>query len=88
VQKGLEPMSFTINIFSIKVNNVENASALNVGQNLLNDWKNNAKFNQGYGQLIGDGNTQRRMKSRVDDPDMIDSASRDTSVNQLPSLMR
>lgn len=81
-------MSFTINIISIKINNVENASALNVGQNLLNDWKNNAKYNQGYGQIIGDGNRQRNVKSRVDDPDLMDMPTRETSVTQLPSLMR
>lgn len=81
-------MAFTINIFSIKVNNVENASALNVGQNLLNDWKNNSKYNQGYGQLIGDFNKQKDVKSRVDDPDMIDAPVRDMSVTQLPSLVR
>lgn len=84
----METMAFTINIFNIKVNNVENASALNVGQNLLNDWKNNSKYNQGYGQLIGDNNEQKRLKSRVDDPDMIDAPTRDTSVTQLPSLLR
>ena len=81
-------MSFTINIFSIKVNNVENASALNVGQNLLNDWKNHAKYNQGFGQLIGDANKTSKLRSRVDDPDMLDAPTRDTAVTQLPSLMR
>jgi hypothetical protein len=81
-------MSFTINIFSIKVNNVENASALNVGQNLLNDWKNHAKYNQGFGNVMGDANKQRSLKSRVDDPDLFDAPIRDTSVTQLPSLLR
>ncbi|MBL0388278.1 spore germination protein [Tumebacillus sp. ITR2] len=81
-------MAFTINIISIKVNNVENASALNVGQNLLHDWKNNAKFNQGYGQIIGDSNRQRNVKTRVDDPDVMDLPSRDVSITQLPSLQR
>jgi hypothetical protein len=81
-------MAFTINIFSIKVNNVENASALNVGQNLLNDWKNNSKYNQGYGQLIGDGNMQKRVRSKVDDPDLIDAPNKDTSITQLPALAR
>lgn len=81
-------MAFTINIFSIKVNNVENASALNVGQNLLNDWKNHAKYNQGFGNVMGDANKQRSLKSRVDDPDLFDAPIRDTSVTQLPSLLR
>ncbi|TCP53381.1 spore germination protein GerPA/GerPF [Tumebacillus sp. BK434] len=80
-------MAFTINIFCIKVNNVENASALNVGQNLLNDWKNNSKYNQGFGNLNGDENVQKRLRSRVDDPDFIDAPVRDTSVTQLPSLL-
>ncbi|KEO83887.1 spore germination protein [Tumebacillus flagellatus] len=81
-------MAFTINIFSIKVNNVENASALNVGQNLLHDWKNNAKYNQGYGQIIGDFNRQRNVKARVDDQDMMDAPSREISITQLPSMLR
>ncbi|MGB8954677.1 MAG: spore germination protein [Tumebacillaceae bacterium] len=81
-------MSFTINIMYIKVNNVENASALNVGQNLLNDWKNNSKYNQGYGQLIGDANVQKRLRNKVDDRDKLDAPSRDTSITQLPSLIR
>ncbi|WP_109690454.1 hypothetical protein [Tumebacillus permanentifrigoris] len=70
------------------VSYVENASALNVGQNLLNDWKNHAKYNQGFGQVIGDANKQKAMKTRVDDPDMFDAPIRDTSVTQLPSLLR
>ena len=81
-------MSFTINIMSIKVYNVENASALNVGQNLLNDWKNNSKSNQGYGTVIGDRNQHKRLKSKIDDRDKIDAPSRDTSITQLPSLIR
>lgn len=81
-------MPFTINIFQLKVNNVENASALNVGQNLLNDWKNNSKYNQGYGQIMGDFNRQKGIKARLDDSDMIDSPTRDTSITQLPSLLR
>jgi hypothetical protein len=81
-------MSFTINIMQLKVNNVENASALNVGQNLLNDWKNNSKHNMGYGQLIGDNNSQKEFKARVDDRDMIDSPTRDTSITHRPSLLR
>ena len=84
----MSDMAFTINIFCIKVNNVENASALNVGQNLLNDWKNHAKFNQGFGQVIGDANKTSKVRNRVDDPDMIDSGARDTSVTQLPSMVR
>lgn len=81
-------MGFTINIFQVKVNNVENASALNVGQNLLNDWKNNSKYNQGYGQLIGDSNRQKSLRAKVDDADMVDAPSRDMTVTQLPSLLR
>ena len=41
-----------ININIIKVNSFENASAINVGQNLLAEWHNSDKKNQGlkYGR--------------------------------------
>ncbi|ASS76038.1 hypothetical protein CIG75_14430 [Tumebacillus algifaecis] len=81
-------MSFTINIFNIKVHNIENASAMNVGQNLLSDFKNNSKHNMGYGQLIGDGNTQKELRAKLDDRDKIDAPSRDTTITKLPSLLR
>lgn len=62
-----------INIFMLKINSFENASAVNVGQNLLADWQNSDKKNQGYGQNFGDASGFMGTKSHVDDRDQIDS---------------
>ncbi|WP_042463207.1 hypothetical protein [Neobacillus dielmonensis] len=64
-----------ININIIKVNSFENASAINVGQNLLAEWHNSDKKNQGFGQNMGDGSHFLGTRSCVDDRDQIDSAS-------------
>ncbi|MBW5444936.1 hypothetical protein GE107_02505 [Cohnella sp. CFH 77786] len=69
------PPCFIINIQTIKVNSFENASAINVGQNLLAEWHNSDKKNMGLGQNMGDGSAFFGTKSLVDDRDQIDSAS-------------
>ncbi|WP_421803861.1 hypothetical protein [Halobacillus salinus] len=65
--------SIVINIFNFKINSFENASAVNVGQNVLADWHNSDKKNQGFGQSFGDGSAFMETKSQVDDRDLIDS---------------
>lgn len=62
-----------INIFMIKINSFENASAVNIGQNLLAEWHNSDKKNQGYGQNFGDGSEYISPRSFVDDRDQFDS---------------
>jgi hypothetical protein len=64
-----------ININIIKVNSFENASAINIGQNLLADWHNSDKKNMGLGQNMGDGSAFLGTRSAVDDRDQIDSAA-------------
>lgn len=64
-----------INIFMIKINSFENASAVNIGQNLLAEWHNSDKKNQGYGQNFGDKSHFTGTRSLVDDRDQIDSPS-------------
>ena len=59
----------------MKINSIENASAVNVGQNYLADWYNSDKWNQGFGQNYGDESGIIGTKSFVDDSDMIDSPS-------------
>lgn len=44
--------SVNINIFMLKINSFENASAVNIGQNLLADWNNSDKKSQGYGKIL------------------------------------
>jgi hypothetical protein len=67
--------SININIFIFKINSFENASAVNVGQNLLADWKNSDKKTQGFGQNFGDSSDFVGTRSFVDDRDQIDSPS-------------
>lgn len=69
------PAQFNINIHIIKVNSFENASAINVGNNLLAEWHNSDKKNMGLGQNMGDGSCFLGTRSMVDDRDQIDSAS-------------
>ena len=64
-----------INIHIIKVNSFENASAINVGQNILADWHNSDKKTMGIGQNTGDDASFIGTKSFVDDRDQIDSTS-------------
>ncbi|MEH7335413.1 hypothetical protein V7161_22590 [Neobacillus drentensis] len=70
-----------INIFMIKINSFENASAVNIGQNLLAEWHNSDKKNQGYGQNFGDCSDFVATRSFVDDKDQIDSP---TSFDSQP----
>ncbi|WP_051348733.1 hypothetical protein [Peribacillus kribbensis] len=59
----------------LKINSFENASAVNIGQNLLADWNNSDKKVQGYGQNFGDDSGFIGTNSAVDDRDLIDSPS-------------
>ncbi|MFS0823307.1 hypothetical protein [Bacillus sp. 1P02SD] len=74
-----------INIHIIKVNSFENASAINVGQNLLAEWHNSDKKNQGFGQNMGDESDFLGTRSLVDDRDHLDSNSSFESAT-LPKL--
>lgn len=67
--------SVNINIFVLKINSFENASAVNVGQNVLADWNNSDKKTQGFGQNFGDGSDFVSPQSFIDDRDQVDSPS-------------
>ncbi|WP_248929628.1 hypothetical protein [Paenibacillus hamazuiensis] len=73
------PPQIVINIGIIKVNSFENASAINVGQNLLAEWHNSDKKTMGLGQNMGDGTAFIATRSHVDDRDLNDSNSTFTS---------
>lgn len=74
-----------INICVIKINSFENASAVNIGQNLLAEWHNSDKKNQGYGQNFGDSSAIVGNHNCVDDRDQIDSPSTFETIGQ-PNL--
>ncbi|RFU60562.1 hypothetical protein [Peribacillus glennii] len=64
-----------ININMIKINSFENASAVNIGQNLLAEWHNSDKKTMGLGQNMGDGSGFIGTRSFVDDRDQVDAPS-------------
>ena len=66
-------VSININIFILKINSFENASSVCIGQNLLADWTNYDKKNQGFGQTLGDSNEIIGTRSCVDDRDGVDA---------------
>ena len=77
--------SVNINIFMLKINSFENASAVNIGQNLLADWNNSDKKSQGYGQNLVMKAPLLAPQSFVDDRDQIDSPA---SFSSNPILKR
>lgn len=68
----MQPTTFTLNIGIIKIAMVENASAVNIGKNLLLDWDSHSKTNQGLGNISGDSNSLEQLANSLQDPDKID----------------
>ncbi|MGI6603715.1 MAG: hypothetical protein GX062_01890 [Firmicutes bacterium] len=75
-------LPIVINIFYLKINSVENASAINIGENYLVDWTNADKRNQGYGQNLGDGSDFVASRYIVDDRDGVDAPTYKQSLHQ------
>ena len=75
--------SIVINIFILKINSMENCSAINIGQSLLADWYNSSKRSQGFGQTYGDESAISGTASFVNDNDLIDSPSQKISGGPL-----
>ncbi|MCZ8514051.1 hypothetical protein O9H85_16795 [Paenibacillus filicis] len=72
------------NIFILKINSIENASAINVGQNFLAEWSNSDKRIQGYGQNYGDDSDFVGNSHYVDDKDLVDFPALKRSAFLLP----
>lgn len=68
----MQPFNFNLNISMIKISMVQNASAVNIGKNLLFDWDSHSKTNQGLGNISGDKNRLEHLVNHVEDPDKID----------------
>ncbi len=71
----MESLVFNLTIGAIKISTVENASAVNIGKNLLLDWDSHSKTNQGLGNISGDHNGLQHLANQVDDPDKLDFLS-------------
>lgn len=74
----METINFNLNIGVIKISMVENASAVNIGKNLLLDWDSHSKTNQGLGNISGDKNKLEHLANHLEDPDKIDLLTQET----------
>ncbi|WP_074729040.1 hypothetical protein [Paenibacillus naphthalenovorans] len=68
----------------LKINSIENASAVNVGQNFLAEWTNSDKRLQGYGQNYGDEASFAGNRHFVDGRDQVDSPALQRSALIAP----
>ncbi len=65
-----------INIFFLKINAIQNGSALNIGQNYLADWNSFSKASAGTGSLYGDQSSTDGGDVFVNDCDLVDMPAR------------
>lgn len=77
----MQPTQFNLSIGIIKISSVENASAVNIGKNLLLDWDSHSKTNQGLGKVSGDNNILDKIANQVEDPDKVDLLSQPQSLS-------
>lgn len=68
----MKESSFELTIHSITIGSIENASSLNIGRNLLRDFKSMSKSNAGIGTISGNHNSFPSSTNYVLDPDGID----------------
>ncbi|MDD4570543.1 MAG: hypothetical protein PHE70_10525 [Tepidanaerobacteraceae bacterium] len=63
---------FNINIGSINIGSIENASAFSIGRNFLREFDSITKTNQGLGNISGSNNSFPSNINHVEDPDGLD----------------
>ena len=63
---------FHINIGSINIGSIENASTFNIGRNFLREFDSMTKTNQGLGNISGSNNSFPNSTNYVEDPDGLD----------------
>lgn len=73
----MQTINFNLSIGVIKISMVENASAVNIGKNLLLDWDSHSKTNQGLGNISGDKNRLEHFTNHLEDPDKVDLLSQE-----------
>lgn len=60
---------------SVSVGQMEGSSCFNIGNNFPTNFRSVKKHNQGVGNISGDGNHIRHLRSLLNDPDVLDSVS-------------
>jgi hypothetical protein len=58
-------LSPTFHIGTIKIGTIEGASCFSIGNNFIEDFKNNKKHNQGLGNIHGDRNNLAHMTASL-----------------------
>ncbi|SFK16261.1 hypothetical protein SAMN04487936_10879 [Halobacillus dabanensis] len=64
-------------IGNIRIGTIENASCLNMGNNLPTGFESHQKLNQGFGTVHGDGNTLEGLRSVLSDAAILDLMTRE-----------
>jgi hypothetical protein len=59
-------------IGNIRIGTIENASCLNMGNNIPTGFESHQKLNQGFGTIYGDGNTLEGLRSILSDSAILD----------------
>lgn len=78
-------LSPTFVIGYIRVDSIEGASALNIGNNWPTNFQSYKKHNQGFGTVKGSGNEIRGARTLLNDPDLLDVFG---SPEQIPEWLR
>lgn len=78
-------LSPTFVIGYIRVDSIEGASALNIGNNWPTNFQSYKKHNQGFGTIKGDRNEIHGARTLLNDPDLLDAFG---SVEQIPEWLR
>ena len=66
-----QALSSSFRIGDIHIGTVEGASAVNFGNNFPSNFKNSSKLNQGFGNILGNGNDIHDIFSHQDERDTI-----------------
>ncbi|MYL20217.1 hypothetical protein GLW04_09990 [Halobacillus litoralis] len=74
-------------IGSIRIGTIENASCLNMGNNVPTGFEGHQKLNQGFGTIHGDGNTLEELRSILSDSALLDFMSREQDT-ELPEWLQ
>ncbi|MGR9048530.1 hypothetical protein ACQ4XT_07880 [Halobacillus faecis] len=81
---GLSPYFF---IGNIRIGTIENASCLNMGNNIPTGFESHQKHNQGFGNVFGDGNTLEGLRSILSDSAILDLMSQDND-QEIPEWVQ
>lgn len=78
-------LSPTFVIGYIRVDSIEGASALNIGNNWPTNFQSYKKHNQGFGTIKGNRNEIHGARTLLNDPDLLDAFG---SVEQIPEWLQ